>query len=240
MASKAILGCMSSPLLSSPSPKRSVCFPTTSRFVNNNVKLRPRKTSIRAQAGGDSGKDTSVEVHRTSNAPNNTESTSVQQRSRPLAPSISPFGLLDPLSPMRTMRQMMDTMDRMFEDAMSTSLMPGTREVRSPWDIQQTDNEIRMRFDMPGLSKEDVNVTVEDDDVLVIKGNYKKEESGDGDGSEKNGSWWNQSYSSYNSRLQLPQNCEKDKIKAELNNGVLLITIPKAKVERKVVNVNIE
>lgn len=141
---------------------------------------------------------------------------------------------------MRTMRQMMDTMDRMFEDAMSTSLMPGTREVRSPWDIQQTENEIRMRFDMPGLSKEDVSVTVEDDDVLVIKGNYKKEESSDGDGNEKNGSWWNQSYSSYNSRLQLPENCEKDKIKAELNNGVLLITIPKAKVERKVVNVNIE
>lgn len=134
----------------------------------------------------------------------------------------------------------MDTVDRMFEDAMSTSLMPGTMEVRSPWDIQQTDDEIRMRFDMPGLSKEDVSVTVEDDDVLVIKGNYKKEESSDGDGNEKNGSWWNQSYSSYNSRLQLPQNCEKDNIKAELNNGVLLITIPKAKVERKVVNVNIE
>lgn len=133
----------------------------------------------------------------------------------------------------------MDTMDRMFEDAMSTSLLPGTREVRSPWDIQQTEDEIRMRFDMPGLSK-DVNVSVEDDDVLVIRGNYEKEESGDGDETEKNGSWWNQSYSSYNSRLQLPQNCEKDKIKAELNNGVLLITIPKAKVERKVVNVNIE
>lgn len=83
---------MSSPLLSSPSPKRSVCFPTPSHFINNNVKPRPRKTSIRAQAGGDNGKDTAVEVHRTSNAPNNTEATSVQQRTRPSAPSISPFG----------------------------------------------------------------------------------------------------------------------------------------------------
>ncbi|KAL1822326.1 hypothetical protein ACET3Z_009104 [Daucus carota] len=239
MASKAILGCMASPLLSShssskTSPKSSVFFPKPSRFVHN-VKLRPRKTRVKAAQDGGDGKESAVEVHRTSNAHNNTEATSVQQRSRPLAPSISPFGLLDPLSPMRTMRQMMDTMDRMFEDAFSTSLMPGTMDVRSPWDIQQTENEIRMRFDMPGLSKEDVNVTIEDDDVLVIKGNYKKEESGDGDGS-----WRNQSYSSYNSRLQLPQDCEKDKIKAELNNGVLLITIPKAKVERKVVNVNIE
>lgn len=80
MASNAILGCMSSPLLSSPPSKRS-------------VKLRPRKTSVRAaQGGGDNGKDTAVEVHRASNAPNNTEATSIQQRSRPLAPSISPFG----------------------------------------------------------------------------------------------------------------------------------------------------
>lgn len=134
----------------------------------------------------------------------------------------------------------MDAMDLLFEDAMSTSLITGPREVRTPWDIQQTDNEIRMRFDMPGLSKEDVNVTVEDDDVLVIQGSYKKEKRGDGDGNEKDGSWWNQSYSSYNSRIQLPQNCEKDKIKAELNNGMLLITIPVAKVERKVMNVNIE
>ena len=130
---------------------------------------------------------------------------------------------------------MLDTMDRLFEDSMA---FPGwsqsAGDVRSPWDIQDDEHEIRMRFDMPGLSKEDVKVFVEDD-LLVIKGERKKEEKGGEDNS-----WFDRSYSSYNTRLKLPDNCDKDKIKAELKNGVLFISIPKSKVERKVVDVEIQ
>lgn len=143
---------------------------------------------------------------------------------------------MDPWSPMRSMRQMLDTMDRIFEDTM---LMPGRSrggggEIRAPWDIKEEENEIKMRFDMPGLSKEDVKVSVEDD-VLVIRGDHKKEEGSGGDDS-----WSSKSYSSYDTRLQLPDNCDKDKVKAELKNGVLYITIPKTKVERKVIDVQIQ
>ncbi|XP_008811876.1 small heat shock protein, chloroplastic [Phoenix dactylifera] len=220
--------------------------PSSSLFSRQNLRphrlvvsfpMKHPRSSIVASAAPENKEGSAVEVHVDQNA--NKKGAAVERRPRRSTLDISPFGIVDPLSPMKTMRQMLETMDRIFEDAMS---FPGSGrtsvgEVRAPWDIMENENEVKMRFDMPGLSKEEVKVSVEDD-VLVIRGEHKKEEEG---GSKGEDTWWRgRSTSSYDTRMLLPDNCDRDKVKAELKNGVLLITIPKTKVERKVIDINIQ
>ncbi|KAH0456895.1 hypothetical protein IEQ34_014802 [Dendrobium chrysotoxum] len=204
-------------------PRSAALFPSLSRMI--------RRRSVMATATDASKENTSLEVQVKQDA------SALQPRApRRSVFDISPFGLVDSLSPVRTMRQVLDTMDRIFEDAFT---FPGTTagEIRAPWDIKEDDKEVKIRYDLPGLSKEEVKVSLEDD-VLVIKSQHKEET---GEKKEGEDGWWRgSSTSAYNIRLVLPDECEKDKVKAELKNGVLLVTVPKSKVERKVIDVEIQ
>ncbi|GMH19721.1 hypothetical protein Nepgr_021562 [Nepenthes gracilis] len=221
MASKA-LGWLVSPLVSDgpASGKLAVGGRPCSAFFPI-VRRAARLSTVRAQAQ-EGGRNGEVLVTR-----ENQGGAAVERRPKRLALDVSPF---DSFLPMRTMRQMLDMMDRLFEDAMT---YPGGVEVRAPWDIAEGEHEIKVRLDMPGLSKDDVKVSVEDD-VLVVQAEEKKEGEG------KDDAWVKRSYSSYDTRLQLPDGCEVDKVKAELRNGVLLVTIPKKEVQRKVIDVQIQ
>ncbi|KAG0488531.1 hypothetical protein HPP92_007342 [Vanilla planifolia] len=199
-------------------PRSTAVFPSVTR-------IRPLTTA--ASGNKDS---TSVDVQVKNN-----DSAIERRAPRQCSLDTSPFSLVNPLSPMRTMKQMLETIDRIFEDSFT---FPGTTvaQFRTPWDAMEDENEVKLRFDMPGLSKEEVKVWVEDD-VLVIKSQH--EESGEGN--EGDDDWWKGRRSAaYDLRLVLPENSEKDKVKAEFKNGVLIVSIPKQKVERKVIDVLVQ
>ncbi|GJN08483.1 hypothetical protein PR202_ga26409 [Eleusine coracana subsp. coracana] len=207
---------------------------------------RARSLAVAAQEN----RDNAVDVQVSQDGGNRQQQGNAVQQRRPRRATpldISPFGLVDPMSPMRTMRQMLDTMDRLFDDTMgfpmSTSRRPSpaaTGEVRLPWDIVEDEKEVKMRLDMPGLEKDEVKVMVEDD-TLVIRGEHKEEEAAEGAEEGSGDGWWKErSVSAYDMRMALPEECDKSKVRAELKNGVLLVTVPKTEVERKVIDVNVQ
>ncbi|KAI5083182.1 hypothetical protein GOP47_0002925 [Adiantum capillus-veneris] len=101
---------------------------------------------------------------------------------------------------------------------------------RAAWDVVEDEKAFKLRLDMPGLSKEEVKVDVEEGN-LMIKGEKKP-------GTEDD--WSRRSTGSYNIKIKLPDNVRVDAIKAELKNGVLRITSPKMDETKKRVTVSID
>ncbi|XP_021734609.1 small heat shock protein, chloroplastic-like [Chenopodium quinoa] len=105
------------------------------------------------------------------------------------------------------------------------ALLETSPYVRTPWNTNEDEHEIRMWFDMPGLAAENIDVNVVDD-LLVIKGDGGVDAFG------------NKIFSPYDSRVQLPLNSWKEEITAVFKNGVLYITVPKiTKFEHKIIHV---
>ena len=89
-------------------------------------------------------------------------------------------------------------------------------------DIAETDKDIEITAELPGLEEKDVQINVADN-VLTIKGE-KKAEMEDKD---KNYHRIERSYGSFYRSLQLPPGANADAIKATLKNGVLKVTVTK-------------
>ncbi|GAU16684.1 hypothetical protein TSUD_326340 [Trifolium subterraneum] len=167
------------------------------------------------------------------------------------------IGLWDRFPTAKTVHEMMETMERMMEDpfAMSTIEWPSSplpsegaggyqRRGRTPWEIKVGESEYKMRFDMPGMNKEDVKVWVEEK-MLVVKAEKepKKKQStlpqNGGEVEEEGEEWSSKSYGRYSSRIALPENVQFESIKAEVKDGVLYITIPKATIDVHLCKVNV-
>ena len=92
----------------------------------------------------------------------------------------------------------------------------------------------------PGMTKEDFKVNIDENDNLVIS-MEKKNENNQG---KENSHYLRRefSYSKFQQVMTLPENADKEKISAKVNNGILNIQIPKLqedqiKKQQKLINV---
>ena len=120
-------------------------------------------------------------------------------------------------------------MNRLFDDVfggfgLPTAFGPALRQmpVAPKIDVSETDNEIQVTAEMPGIDQNDVEVLLEDD-RLIIRGE-KKEEREDKD---RNYHLRERVEGAFSRTLPLPFAPDPNQVKAEFKNGVMTITIPK-------------
>ena len=97
-------------------------------------------------------------------------------------------------------------------------------------DVKETDKEYIVSADVPGVKREDIKVSV-DNDVLNLKVDSKSEKEEDRD---EQGAKWHRTerHQVFMQRsLRLPKNANMDDIKAKYDNGVLSLTVPKKELE---------
>lgn len=101
-------------------------------------------------------------------------------------------------------------------------------------DIKEDDKQITLHAEVPGLSKEDVKVTITDENVLVIKGEKKNENREEKKDDNDNTVFLRleRSYGSFTRSFILPENIDRDSIKGKVSDGVLDITLDKKEPEK--------
>lgn len=124
-------------------------------------------------------------------------------------------------------------MDRLFDDFFSSPLAVNSGLNQPSIDLIQTDDEIIIKATMPGLDPDDLDIQITGD-TLTLSGESKEEE----EIKEAKYHLRERRYQSFSRSIQLPTMVVADKAEADMKNGVLTLTLPKAEeVKPKVISV---
>jgi HSP20 family protein len=88
-------------------------------------------------------------------------------------------------------------------------------------EVSETDKEIRVTAEVPGLEDKDVEVLL-DDDVLTVRGEKKSETE------DKERQFSERFYGRFERRIALGAEVEEDKVQASFKNGLLTVNLPKS------------
>ena len=113
----------------------------------------------------------------------------------------------------------------------STSETSAIANARIDW--KETPEAHAFKADLPGFKKEEVRVEVEEGRVLQISGERSKEKE------EKKDKWHlvERSTGKFLRRFRLPENAKMGQVKANMENGVLTVIVPKEEVKKPEVKV---
>ncbi|MGO8954401.1 MAG: Hsp20/alpha crystallin family protein [Rhodomicrobium sp.] len=132
-------------------------------------------------------------------------------------------------------------MDRLFDSFLTgmpslTNLrqaFPAAQGLTPAWDVKETEKELVVKADLPGIDEKDIQLTIHDG-VLSIRGEKKSERTDE----RENYHFMERSFGSFQRAIRLPETVDEDKVQANFDKGVLTVTLPKrpemVKAEKKI------
>lgn len=130
---------------------------------------------------------------------------------------------------MMPVRRNQDWLPGIFNDLFGNEWVDKSNVTAPAVNILETQDDFRIEVAAPGMTREDFKVHINEDNELVIsmeKRSGQKEEDKKHKGTYLRREF---SYSQFQQSLILPDNVEKEKIAARVENGVLTVDIPKKK-----------
>jgi len=120
-------------------------------------------------------------------------------------------------------KRMNDLMADFDRDTFFDNSLLGTRTFLPAVDIKEDEKFIYINAEMPGMKKDDIKVTINDDNVLQIKGVKKYEEKKEDETYIR----MERSFGEFVRSFALPENVKEDSIKAKYEDGILTISLEK-------------
>jgi HSP20 family protein len=130
----------------------------------------------------------------------------------------------EPARELQTIQQEMNRLFGSFFDGPVSAATNGevARRWIPPMDLVEQDGEFVLRADLPGVGKDDVKIEL-DDNVLTVSGERHSEQKERKEGYYR----FERASGSFSRSLTLPEGVDPEAIKANFDNGVLEVRIPK-------------
>jgi HSP20 family protein len=131
-----------------------------------------------------------------------------------------------------------------FNDFFDNDWMERANATAPAINILESDKDYSVELAVPGMSKEDFTVRINEDNELVIRMEHKEEKKEESKENKKINRYLRRefSYSQFQQNLILPDDVDKEKIGAKVDNGLLTVMLPKVspkeiKNDVKVINI---
>lgn len=137
---------------------------------------------------------------------------------------------------MMPVRRTQNWLPSIFNDFFDNDWMVKANATAPAINVFETEQEYKVELAAPGMTKEDFNVHIDEENNLVISMEKKTEnEESNKDEEKKEGRYLRRefSYTKFQQTMILPDDVDKEKISAQVENGVLNISLPKYTEQEK-------